>query len=109
MRKSDIEKLGKGKPAQVRANGSRGGIAPDAREAAQKRTQPGAVNLAPETIQALAEAVAVSVGAKMARLLPVVARIAAADTLHTCERGDTVLRHAIDEGIAAANLMEAIP
>ena len=37
MRKSDIEKLGKGKPAQVRANGSRGGIAPDAREAAQER------------------------------------------------------------------------
>ena len=109
MRKAEIEKFAKRKRAEVRGRADADIIAPDAREAAQKRTQPGAVNLAPETIQALAEAVAVSVGAKMARLLPVVARIAAADTLHTCERGDTVLRHAIDEGIAAANLMEAIP
>ena len=106
MRKADIEKFAKRKRAEVRGRADADSIAPDA--PARKRTQPGAVNLAPETIQALAEAVAVSIGTKMARLLPVVARIAAADTLHTCERGDTVLRHAIDEGIAAANLMEAI-
>ena len=105
MRKSDIEKLGKGKPAQVRANGSRGGIAPDAREAAQERETREAVNLSRETINALADAVAGAIVTRMEVLLPICARLAAADTIHTVQKAETVLGDAIKEGLLASGLI----
>ena len=105
MRKSDIEKLGKGKPAQVRANGSRGGIAPDAREAAKERETREAVNLSRETINALADAVAGAIVTRMEVLLPVCARLAAADTIHTVQKAETVLGDAIKEGLLAGGLI----
>lgn len=105
MRKSDIEKLGKGKPAQVRANGSRGGIAPDARERPQERETREAVNLSRETINALADAVAGSIVTRLEVLLPVCARLAAADTIHTVQKAETVLGDAIKEGLLAGGLI----
>ncbi len=108
MRKSDIEKLGKGKPAQVRANGSQGGIAPDAREAAQEREEREAVNLSRETINALADAVAGAIVTRLGVLLPVCARLAAADTIHTVQKAETVLRGAIKEGETAAAMIKGV-
>jgi hypothetical protein len=105
MRKSDIEKLGKGKPAQVRANGSRGGIAPDAREAAKERETREAVNLSRETINALADAVAGAIVTRLEVLLPICARLAAADTIHTVQKPETVLGDAIKEGLLAGGLI----
>ena len=105
MRKSDIEKLGKGKPAQVRANGSRGGIAPDARDAAGSRQTREAVNLSRETINALADAVAGAIATRLGVLLPVCARLAAADTIHTVQKAETVLGDAIKEGLLAGGLI----
>lgn len=105
MRKSDIEKLGKGKPAQVRANGSRGGVAPDAREAAQERETREAVNLSRETINALADAVAGAIMTRLGVLLPICARLAAADTIHTVQKAETVLGDAIKEGLLAGGLI----
>ena len=108
MRKSDIEKLGKGKPAQVRANGSRGGIAPDAREAAQEREMCEAVSLSRETINALADAVAGAIVTRLGVLLPVCARLAAADTIHTVQQAKTVLGDAIQEGMQAAAIIKGV-
>lgn len=105
MRKSDIEKLGKGKPAQVRANGSRGGIAPDARERPQERETREAVNLSRETINALADAVAGVIVTRLEVLLPICARLAAADTIHTVQKPETVLGDAIKEGLLAGGLI----
>jgi hypothetical protein len=105
MRKSDIEKLSKGKPAQVRANGSRGGIAPDA---AQKRETREAVNLSRETINALADAVAGAIVTRLGVLLPVCARLAAADTVHTVQKAETVLRGAVSEGEQAAAIIKGV-
>lgn len=105
MRKADIEKLGKGKPAQVRANGSRGGIAPDAREAAHERETREAVNLSRETINALADAVAGAIVTRLEVLLPICARLAAADTIHTVQKAETVLGDAIKEGLLAGGLI----
>lgn len=101
MRKSDIEKL-----ARRRGTDKDQPIAPDARERAQKRAQAQAVDLSRETINALAEAVAEAVCARLARLLPIMARLAAADTIHTVERSDKVFRRAIDEGRDVLNMLE---
>lgn len=108
MRKADIEKLGKDKPAQVRANDLRGGIAPDAREAAQERKTRESVNLSRETINALADAVAGAIVTRLGVLLPVCARLAAADTVHTVQKAETVLRGAVSEGEQAAAIIKGI-
>ena len=41
------------------------------------------------------------------QLAMVAARVAAADTRHTCERAERVFRRAIDEGLLAAQLLES--
>ena len=105
MRKSDIEKLGKGKPAQVRANSSRGGIAPDA---AKERETRELVNLSRETINALADAFAGAIVTRLGVLLPVCARLAAADTVHTVQKAETVLRGAVSEGEQAAAIIKGV-
>ena len=105
MRKADIEKLGNAKPLAVRANGSRGGIAPDARERPQERETREAVNLSRETINALADAVAGAIVTRLEVLLPICARLAAADTIHTVQKPETVLGNAIKEGLLAGGLI----
>ena len=54
-----------------------------------------------------ADKVANAVCARLERFLPICARLAAADTLHTMEGQPKVLNRAIDEGIAAADLIRA--
>lgn len=108
MRKADIVKLAKSRRNGQQTKSPGEAIASDAREAPQERAEREAVNLTPETCRAIGEAVAVAVCSRLARLLPVAARIAAADTVHTMHQPPTVFRHAIDEGIAAANILEAV-
>ena len=94
MRKSDIEKLARQRPPKR--------TAPDA------RTDGAAVNLSRETIGELADAVAAAIVAHLKALLPVCARLAAADTIHTAQKPETVLRSAISEGALAAQIIEGV-
>ena len=41
-------------------------------------------------------------------LLPICARLAAADTVHSTERPETVFKRAIDEGILAYNILKGV-
>ena len=108
MRKSDIENM-------ARHSGNRATltrqkrIAPDARERPCKREHGAAVNLSRETMDALAEAVAAAITKRLADLLPICARLAAADTLHTSQKPQTVLQDAITEGLMAVDMLGAKP
>ena len=111
MRKADIEKLGQGKQPHGRAPYQRPKfepIAPDAREAAQERQTREAVNLSRETINALADAFAGAIVTRLGVLLPVCARLAAADTVHTVQKAETVLRGAVSEGEQAAAIIKGV-
>lgn len=108
MRKADIEKLGQGKQPHGRAPYQRPKfepIASDAREATQERETREAVNLSRETINALADAVAGAIVTRLEVLLPICARLAAADTIHTVQKAETVLGDAIKEGLLAGGLI----
>lgn len=94
MRKSDIDKL-------ARSKGNRA-IAQDARKTPQERTDAQAVNLSRESADAIVGAII----ERLAAMLPIYARLAAADTIHTAQEPKTVLRHAIDEGKLAAKLIK---
>lgn len=63
------------------------------------------VELSPGSVRAIAEAVA----DKLVEVGPKLARLAAADTIHTVEKPETVLRRAIDEGDVASEMMAADP
>lgn len=58
-----------------------------------------------ERIAALAHAVTAQIMAELREYLPVVARLAAADTIHTTQEPETVMRHAIGEGRLAAKII----
>ena len=51
----------------------------------------------------IASEVADALWARLERFLPICARLAAADTLHTSEKPQTVFKRAITEGLAAAD------
>ena len=53
----------------------------------------------------IASEVADALWARLERFLPICARLAAADTLHTSEKPQTVFKRAIAEGLAAADLI----
>lgn len=111
MRKSDIERLAKRKRAE--ASGQPGTapaarIAPDAREGVQNRAEREAINLSRETIGELADAVAAAIATRLGVMLPVCARIAAADTLHNVQQPATIFKHAVDEGIIAAEVIRGL-
>ncbi len=55
------------------------------------------VSLSAETVEAIAEAVAEKFAQVAVPLMILHARFCAADTVRTCERPDTVFRHAINE------------
>ena len=70
----------------------------------------GAATTAPESLGAvdvdeIAAKVADALWARLARVLPICARLAAADTIHTQERGETVMRRAIKEGLEASEIL----
>ena len=81
-------------------------IAPDAREAAQERETRGAVNLTAETIDAIVGGVSREIRRALLEIGPMLARIAAADTIRTVEKPARVLGRAIDEGRMAQALLE---
>ena len=59
------------------------------------------VELSARSVRAIAEAVA----EKLLDIGPKLARLAAADTIHTVEKPETVLHRAIDEGASARALL----
>lgn len=70
-----------------------------------------ATRTAPETrgelnMDEIAAKVADAVCAELRVLLPICARIAAADTIHTVEKAETTFAHAVREGIVAAKAVE---
>ncbi|MBO7685782.1 MAG: hypothetical protein J6V72_05330 [Kiritimatiellae bacterium] len=79
--------------------------APGAPETACKREERRAVNLTPETINALADAFSRELRHVLLEVGPILARLTAADTLHTCERTATVLGRALVEAQTAAAVM----
>ena len=87
------------KPATVSA------IASDAR-AAQERETRGAVNLTPETIDAIVGGFSSELRRALLELGPILARLAAADTIHSVERVATVLGRAAVEGQTAADIVK---
>ena len=104
MRKSEIEKLAEHTRDRAEARPAKRG-APDARERPYKRTDGAAVNLSSEAVCAIAEAVAAAVVARLEELLPICARVAAADTMRSMQQPETVLRKAVDEGLIAAGII----
>lgn len=54
----------------------------------------------------LRQAIRAEIRAALAEFGPILARIAAADTIHTTERPETVLKRAVDEGRIARRLMD---
>lgn len=81
-------------------------IASDAREAPQERETRGAVNLTPETIEAIVGGFSRELRRALLELGPIIARLAAADTIHSVERLATVIRRAVDEGRTAADIVK---
>ena len=89
MRKLDIEKLAR----QKRQAAPKSPTPPAAPKLAQKRSAPLVVELSPQSVAALADAIL----ARMARLVPLAARLAAADTIHTMEQRQKIWCRAIAE------------
>lgn len=69
--------------------------------AKSKATPTAEVSLAPASVVAIAD----EIEKRLVAVGPTLARLAAADTIHSVERGETVIRHALDEGDVAARLM----
>lgn len=96
----------RGRPAKV---------APDKREAAStpavaKSDEYKPVPLPshiPTMTEQLADSIAVAVTDKLMLYLPIVARLASADTVHSMEKPETVLKRAISEGRLAAAILAA--
>lgn len=105
MRKSDIEKFAHSPKA---SNGERHGhatAAQNARREAKTREITQGVELSASSVAALSSAIVDGLAAKLVELLPVVARIAAADTVHTMQGEDAVMRKAVSEGVKAVEIV----
>ena len=76
---------------------------PSAEPQSEARTGQGALGAVDAA--KIASEVTDAVCARLERLLPIYARLAAADTLHTSEKRATVIRRAIAEGIEATDLI----
>lgn len=83
------------------ASGTRAGAEGDC----ARRTETGLGALGGVEVDELAAKVAEALWAKLGRLLPIYARLAAADTVRTVEKPEKVIRRAIDEGLVAAELI----
>ena len=109
MNKAKIEKMARNaraksaqaKPTQSARVAQIASDAPDAPEAAQGREARGAVNLTPETIDAIVGGFSRELRRALLELGPILARLAAADTVHTVERAPRVFGRALDEAQAA--------
>lgn len=81
--------------------------AQDAREAASTASAPETAKDVPERVDAPTEAPR-GQSCDIAKYLCVAARLAAADTVRTCQHKETVLRDAIKEGLLAYSLLREI-
>lgn len=119
MNKAKIERMARearAKAAQAGArsttaqpkSGTASAIASDAREAAQERETRGAVNLTPETVDAIVGGFSRELRRALLELGPILARLAAADTIHSLERVATVLGRAVVEGRTAADVVKEL-
>lgn len=79
--------------------------APRSKPEPVRQTLRGLGSLGVIDVDDLASKVADAVCARLERFLPICARLAAADTLHTSETEVKVLRRAISEGIHAAAMI----
>lgn len=59
-------------------------------------------------VDEIAAKVADALWARLARVLPICARLAAADTLRTQEHAETVMRRAIKEGLKASEILREV-
>lgn len=112
MNKTKIEKMAREARAKSAAARTKtapaDAIAPDAREAAQERAASRTVNLSPETIDAILRGVSRELRRVLVDVGPILARLAAADTIHTVERPPRVFGGALVEAqTARAVLAEA--
>ena len=78
---------------KTKATPSNGGVAAEG----------GAVELSAGSVRAIAEAVA----EKLVEIGPKLARLAAADTIHSVEQPETLFRRAIEEGASASTLLSS--
>lgn len=107
MNKSKIEAMARRERAKAAAAKLKAEtIAPDAREAAQEREARGAVNLTAETIDAIVCGFSRELQRALLELGPILARLAAADTIRTVEKPARVLGRAIGEGQMAQALLD---
>lgn len=61
-----------------------------------------------QTVDEITTKVANAIRDELRLFLPIYARLAAADTVHSTERPETVFKRAIDEGILAYNILEGV-
>ena len=105
MNKAKIEKMAREARAKSAAARSKtapaDAIAPDAREAAQERAAVQTVNLSPETIDAILRGFSRELRRVLVEVGPILARLGAADPVHTVERPPRVFGRALDEAQTA--------
>ena len=112
MNKAKIEKMAREARAKSAAARTKtapaDAIAPGARQAAQERAAVQTVNLSPETIDAILRGFSRELRRVLVEVGPILARLGAADTVHTVERPPRVFGTALDEArIAQTVLTEA--
>lgn len=112
MNKAKIERMAREARAKAAKAGAKSAaasaIASDAREAAQEHETCGAVNLTPETVDAIVGGFSRELRRALLELGPILARLAAADTIHSFERVATVLGRAVVEGRTAADVVKEL-
>lgn len=104
MRKADFENIAK----RMEKSRTSGQIAQDVRKASQEREEIRVVNLTPETVDAIVDGLSREIRRAMLELGPIIARLAAADTIHSVERVTTVLGRAVAEGKTAADIVKML-
>lgn len=112
MNKAKIERMAREARAKAAQAGARSktdsAIASDAREAAKERETSVAVNLTPETVDAIVGGFSRELRRALLELGPILARLAAADTIHSVERTSTVIGRAVVEGRTAADVVKEL-
>lgn len=103
MNKSQINRM-----AKQRQKTETQPTAQDAPQRAQERGAVQAVNLSPETIDALVGGFSRELRRVLLELGPILARIAAADTVHTVERPPRVFSRAMQEAQTAAAIIQEV-
>ena len=81
---------------------------PEAPQNRASQAKSGSGSTATDWAAKIADEISERLCKRLEALLPICARLAAADTLHTTERESTVLRRAIEEGVRAAGMLKEV-